>query len=160
LPKKDVRFLIAAAARPRRPAAELERKLGATVPREYAVTLHHWKEEGALQEIGATADGTPIRVNALLGRADFVLGIGQIVPHRVMGFTGGATIVQPGVSGPEVTGYTHWQSALYPGREILGIAENPVRHEVERIAHQAGLRFIINVVMDGQHRVTEVVGGD
>ena len=160
LPKKNVQFLIAAGTHARMTAAEIERKLGPTVPHEYAVTLHHWKEEDTLQEIGATADGTPIRVNSLLGRADFVLGIGQIVPHRVMGFTGGATIVQPGVSGPEVTGYTHWQSALYPGREILGIAENPVRHEVERIAHKAGLAFIVNVVMDGQHRVTEVVAGD
>ena len=160
LAKKNVQFLIAAGTHARMTAAEIERKLGPTVPHEYAVTLHHWKEEGALQEIGVTADGTPIRVNALLGRADFVLGIGQIVPHRVMGFTGGATIVQPGVSGPEVTGYTHWQSALYPGGEILGIAENPVRHEVERIARQAGLGFIVNVVMDGQHRVTEAVAGD
>ncbi|PYV29494.1 MAG: hypothetical protein DMG22_22885, partial [Acidobacteria bacterium] len=101
LPKKNVQFLIAAGTHARMTAAEIERKLGPTVPHEYAVTLHHWKEEGALQEIGVTADGTPIRVNALLGRADFVLGIGQIVPHRVMGFTGGATIVQPGVSGPE-----------------------------------------------------------
>src|SRR5436309_13262562 len=107
--------------------------------------------------MGATADGTPIRVNALLGRADFVLGIGQIVPHRVMGFTGGATIVQPGVSGPEVTGYTNWQSALHPGGEILGIAENPVRHEVERIARQPRLGCIVNVVIDGHHRLTEPV---
>ncbi|PYV15328.1 MAG: nickel-dependent lactate racemase [Acidobacteria bacterium] len=158
--KKNIQFLIAAGTHARMTAPEIEKKLGATVPREYAVTLHHWKEEGTLQRIGATADGTPVRINALVGRADFVIGVGQIVPHRVMGFTGGATIIQPGVSGPEVTGYTHWQSALYAGREILGIAENPVRREVEQIARLAGLRFIINVVMDGRHAVTEVVAGD
>ena len=39
---------------------------------------------------------TPIRVNQLLGEADVVIGVGQIVPHRVMGYTGGATIVPAG----------------------------------------------------------------
>lgn len=160
VPKKNIQFLIAAGTHARMTPAEIEKKLGAAVSREYTVTLHHWKEEGALQKIGATADGTPVRVNALLGKADLVIGVGQIVPHRVMGFTGGATIIQPGVSGPEVTGYTHWQSALYAGREILGLAENPVRREVEQIARQAGLAFIVNVVMDGRHRVTAVVAGD
>src|SRR5437867_2062197 len=51
-------------------------------------------------------------------------------------------------------------SALYPGREILGIAENPVRLEVEEIARKAGLRFIVNVVMDAHARVVHVVAGD
>ncbi len=160
VPKKNIQFLIAAGTHARMTPAEIEKKLGATVPREYAVTLHHWKEEGALQKIGATTDGTPVRIHSLLGKADFIIGVGQIVPHRVMGFTGGATIIQPGVSGPEVTGHTHWQSALYAGREILGIAENPVRREVEQIARQAGLAVILNVVMDGRHLVTAVVAGD
>ena len=158
--KKNVQILIAAGTHARMSPAEIERKLGPHLPREHTVTLHHWKDEAKLKAIGTTADGTPIRVNHMLSEADLVIGIGQIVPHRVMGFTGGATIVQPGVSGKEITGYTHWLSALYPGREILGVAENPVRQEVERIAAKAGLRFILNVVMDATHRVVHVVAGD
>ncbi len=160
LQKKNVQILIAAGTHSRMTPAEIEKKLGPHIPREHTVTLHHWKAEDQLEQIGTMADGTPIRINRLLKNADFAVGVGQIVPHRVMGFTGGASIVQPGVSGKELTGYTHWLSALYPGREILGIAENPVRLDVERIARQAGLRFIINVVMDARHRVTHVVAGD
>lgn len=74
--------------------------------------------------------------------------------------SGGATIVQPGVSGAAVTGYTHWRSALFPGGEIFGIAENPVRQEVEQIAREAGLRLIVNLLMDGQRRVIHVVAGE
>lgn len=158
--QKNVRILIAAGTHARMMPAEVEKKLGPRILREHAVFLHQWKDAEELVEIGATADGTPIRVNRLLREADLVIGVGQIVPHRVMGYTGGATIVQPGVSGAEVTGYTHWLSALYSGREILGIAENPVRLEVERIARQAGLRFIVNVVLDSQSRVVRVVAGD
>jgi nickel-dependent lactate racemase len=158
--KKNVKILIAAGTHARMSQAEIERKLGPRIPREHTVAIHHWKDEGKLNLIGATADGTPVRVNRMLIEADLIVGVGQIVPHRVMGFTGGATIVQPGVSGKEITGYTHWLSALYPGREILGVAENPVRMEVERIARKAGLSFILNVVMDANHRVIHVVAGD
>jgi len=158
-PKDRMKILIAAGTHALMTAQEVEKKLGPQIPREYSVNLHHWKT-AELTEIGTTADGTPIGVNRLLLDADVVAGVGMIVPHRVMGYTGGATIVQPGVSGPEVTGYTHWASALYSGDEILGIAENPVRQEVEQIARRAGLRFILNVVMDGLQRVIHVVAGD
>lgn len=158
-PKENIKILIAAGTHALMTPEEVQRKLGRRIPHEYAVHLHHWKT-AELVEIGKTADGTPIRVNRMLPEADFVIGLGMIVPHRVMGFTGGASIVQPGVSGPQVTGYTHWISALYPGDEILGLADNPVRREVEQMARQAGLRFIVNVVMDGFGRVIHVVAGD
>jgi nickel-dependent lactate racemase len=158
--RKNIRILIAAGTHARMTREEVNKKLGPDTPNDYEVHLHHWRDEEKLREIGAAPDGTPIRVNRMLGEADFVIGVGQIVPHRVMGFTGGSTIVQPGVSGPEITGYTHWQSALFAGSEILGIADNPVRLEVEQIARQAGLRFIVNVVMDAEERVIHVVAGD
>ncbi|HLY59296.1 MAG TPA: nickel-dependent lactate racemase [Terriglobia bacterium] len=156
----NIKILIAAGTHARMNAGEVEKKLGPQIPHQYEIVIHHWQNDENLKPIGVTADGTPVRVNRLLSEADFVLGVGQIVPHRVMGYTGGATIVQPGVSGREVTGYTHWKSALYAGRDILGIAENPVRQEVERIARLAGLKFIVNVVMDAHHRVIQVVAGD
>lgn len=159
-PSQNIKLLIAAGTHAHMTQAEIEHKIGPQVLQDYSLTVHHWKELGNLAEIGATADGTPIRINHMLRESDFVIGIGMIVPHRVMGFTGGSTIVQPGVSGPDVTGYTHWASAKYSGKEILGHADNPVRREVEQIARQAGLRYIINVVMDGRTRVNYVVAGD
>ena len=160
VPRAGIRFLIAAGTHARMTPHELEQKLGAPILQGYSVTLHHWQDQLHLREIGTVGQGVPVRVNRMLAEADLVIGIGQIVPHRVMGFTGGASIVQPGVSGPEVTGHTHWLSAVYSGLEIMGVADNPVRLEVEKIARMAGLRFIVNVVMDGRHRVTNVVAGD
>lgn len=157
---RDIKILIAAGTHAHMNQQELKTKLGAATLAEYPVALHHWKEEEHLREIGVLPDGTPIRVNRMLGEADLVIGVGQIVPHRVMGFTGGSSIVQPGVSGPDVTGHTHWLSALYPGAEIIGFADNPVRREVEQIAGLAGLRYIVNVVMDRNERVIHVVAGD
>ncbi|MGH9343898.1 MAG: nickel-dependent lactate racemase [Terriglobia bacterium] len=158
--KQNVKILIAAGTHSHMTREELEKKLGPETLAEYTVALHHWKEEAHLRQIGVLPDGTPVKVNRMLGEADLVIGLGQIVPHRVMGFTGGSSIVQPGVSGPDVTGHTHWLSALYPGAEIIGFADNPVRREVEQIAKLAGLRYIVNVVMDRNERVIHVVAGD
>ncbi len=157
--RQNITILIAAGTHSHMTKSELEVKLGAKTLEEFAVHLHYWKDESHLRHIGAASDGTPIRVNRMLGEVDFVIGIGQIVPHRVMGFTGGSTIVQPGVSGPEITGHTHWLSTQYPGSEIMGIVDNPVRREVQEIARLAGLRYIVNVVMDRKERVIHVVAG-
>lgn len=158
--RENVKILIAAGTHSHMTPAELEKKLGAETMRHYPVSLHYWKDENHLRQVGVADDGTPIKVNRMLGEAEVVIGVGQIVPHRVMGFTGGASIVQPGVSGREITGHTHWRSALYPGAEIMGFADNPVRREVEEIARLAGLGYIVNVVMDRNERVTRVVAGD
>ncbi|MGH9435327.1 MAG: nickel-dependent lactate racemase [Terriglobia bacterium] len=158
--RKKVKILIAAGTHSHMTREELERKLGAETLAECPVFLHHWKDADHLRVIGDLPDGTPLKVNRMLGEADVVIGLGQIVPHRVMGFTGGSSIVQPGVSGPEVTGHTHWLSALYPGAEIMGFADNPVRREVEQIAKRAGLKYIVNVVMDRSERVIHIVAGD
>lgn len=158
--KANVNILIAAGTHAHMTTDELERKLGRETLAQYQVFLHHWKDEAHLRTIGSLDDGTVVKVNRMLGEADLVIGIGQIVPHRVMGYTGGASIVQPGVSGPDVTGHTHWLSALYPGAEIIGFADNAVRREVEQIAKLAGLKYIVNVVMDRNERVIHVVAGD
>jgi nickel-dependent lactate racemase len=160
VPASQIRILIAAGTHSPMTAAEVERKLGREVVERHSVSVHYWKAAGNLTVIGTTDDGTPILVHRQAIESDLVIGVGQIVPHRVMGYTGGSSIVQPGISGAEVTGYTHWASALYAGSEILGVAENPVRREVERIARLAGLRFIVNVVMGGSGRVAHVVAGD
>jgi nickel-dependent lactate racemase len=96
----------------------------------------------------------------LAQEVDFIIGLGQIVPHRVSGFSGGGNIIQPGICGEETTGKTHWLGAQFTGREILGKIENPVKQEIERVAQRAGLRWIINTIQDGSDRVVEVVTGD
>lgn len=110
--------------------------------------------------LGETPSGIPIHVNKLVQEADFIMGMGHIVPHRVAGFSGGGKIVQPGICGPATTDKTHWISAKYPGEEIMGKADNPVRREIEAVAKQVGLRFLINAVQDGKGRLAGLFSGD
>lgn len=139
---------------------EIMRKFGKDIPKRYSTVNHHWWDSSQLAYSGKTETGTPIFVNRLVEEVDFIIGIGQIVPHRVTGFSGGSNIIQPGICGEETTGKTHWLSAQYEGREILGKISNPVKEEIDRVAKKAGLEWIINTIQDGSGRLIEVVAGD
>ncbi|MCX7856919.1 MAG: lactate racemase domain-containing protein [Deltaproteobacteria bacterium] len=139
---------------------EMEAKLGKEICTRYKVLNHEWWDETKLVSLGETKNRTPVVVNKMVKEFDFIIGIGQIVPHRVTGLSGGANIVQPGICGEITTGKTHWLAAQFTGREILGKIENPVKDEVEKVAQMAGLRWIINTIQDAQGNVVRIVTGD
>lgn len=155
-----VRVLVACGTHTPANSEEIEERVSTEVFDTYYVEQHYWKAADQLENVGETEDGCPVVINRRLREANLVIGIGSIVPHRVVGFTGGGTIVQPGVCGAQTTGWTHWLSAQYNGEEIMGKPDNPVRLKVEAVARKAGLRFIVNAVMDGQQRVAGIYSGD
>jgi nickel-dependent lactate racemase len=145
--------------RPMSPA-EQEKKFGRDICRVFPIHMHRWNNPAELQNLGQTDQGTVIEINRRLLEADLVIGVGQIVPHRVAGYSGGSKIVQPGVCGAITTGQTHWLSAQFRGDEIMGKAENPVRTEMDLVAQQANLHFIVNAVMDQSDSIVALVCGD
>jgi nickel-dependent lactate racemase len=155
-----IKILIALGTHRPMSQVEIAKKFGEEISRQYPILNHSWEDPSQLIHLGETSKGTPIIVNRLAQETDFMIGIGQIVPHRVTGFSGGGNIVQPGICGEETTGKTHWLSAQFRGREILGKIENPVKDEVERVALKAGLRWIINTIQDGTGRLIDAVAGD
>ena len=90
--------------------------------------------------------------------ADFLIGVGSIVPHHIPGYSGGGKIIQPGISGAITTGATHYLSTRAP-RSYLGQVENPVREEIEQIAGRVGLDAICNVVLDHAGRLVRAFYG-
>jgi nickel-dependent lactate racemase len=138
---------------------EITEKFGKDISKSHPIVNHAWWDSSQLANFGQTEKGTPILVNRMVTEVDLIIGIGQIVPHRVSGFSGGGNIVQPGICGEETTGRTHWLSAQFKGREILGKIENPVKEEIEQVARRAGLRWIINTIQDGSGKLIEVVAG-
>jgi len=156
----NIRILIALGTHRPMTNDEMETKLGREICRQYVVLNHEWWDKDRLVYLGDTAGGTPVAVNRLVQWADFTIGIGQIVPHRVSGFSGGGNIIQPGICGEATTGKTHWLAAMFSGREILGKAENPVKKEIEEVALKAGLKWIINTIQDGNGNLVATVAGD
>ncbi len=138
---------------------ELKKKLGEFYGR-FALYQHRWLDELNLHDFGYTSDGTRVRANRLLAEADFVLGLGSIVPHRVKGFSGGAKIAFPGVAGREMMERNQWQAAMRMSETVMGVAENPMRLRMEEAAALAGLRYIANLVSDFEGKIVGCFVGD
>ena len=151
----EVAFITASGTHRPMTAEEKESKLGAETCREFPILDHCWDDESTLVSLGQTRLGVPVQVNRELMEADLVIGIGHVAPHRMAGFGGGSKIVQPGVCGAATTGKTHWAAAQFTTAELMGQAENPIRAEMDQVANMAGLRAIINVVLNTEH---EIVG--
>jgi len=157
--RSDIRILIALGTHRPMTDAEVAAKFGRDVCRSFEILNHDWRNQERLVDYGITEAGTPIRVNRAVEEADFIFGIGQIVPHRIAGFSGGGKIIQPGICGEETTAQTHWRSAMCPGSEILGVADNPVRLEIESVAERVGLAAIANAVCDSDGRLMDMFVG-
>ncbi|MHB1005602.1 MAG: nickel-dependent lactate racemase family protein [Chloroflexota bacterium] len=140
-------------------SAEKEQKLGARIVNRYRVEDHNAWDKANLCYRGTTELGTPIWINRTVTEADFVIGLGNIAPHPLAGFSGGAKILQPGVCGEETTSRTHWLGLKYRQADLLGRVDNPVRQEINQVALQAGLRFIVNTVQDRAGNLLAVVAG-
>lgn len=158
--KDNLQILVALGTHRPMSKEEMIVKFGQELYKQYAILNHEWWDPSQLIHLGETKKGTPVWVNRIVHEVDCIIGVGQIVPHRVSGFSGGGNIIQPGICGEETTGKTHWLSAQFKGREILGKIENPVKDEIEQVALKAGLRWIINTIQDGTGRTVDAVAGD
>lgn len=138
---------------------ELASKIGVETLSRYKVVNHDYRKKEDQVSLGQTPSGIPITVNKLVAEADFVIALGNIVPHRYCGWAGGAKIIQPGVGGEATTAGTHLMITKDPGAR-LGVVENKVRHEMEVVASHANLKFIINTILDRYANIVEVVTGD
>ncbi|MEL7633771.1 nickel-dependent lactate racemase [Sporomusa sphaeroides] len=141
---------------------EIIEKVGLDVFRKLRIYQHDCTEKNDIADLGTVAVGPnkiPVQVNKRALAVDFILGLGNIVPHCDAGYSGGGKIVQPGICGIATTASTHITGALL--EEIpLGDAENPCRLGIEKVAERVGLRFIINTVMNANQEVVDVVAGD
>lgn len=158
--KEDIKILVALGTHRPMTEEEMIGKFGQELSKQYSIINHAWWDPVQLINLGETEKGTPILVNRMVKEVDFIVGIGQIVPHRVSGFSGGGNIIQPGICGEETTGRTHWLSAQFKGRDILGKIENPVKEEIESVAKKVELKWIINTIQDGSGRLVAAVAGD
>jgi nickel-dependent lactate racemase len=158
----DVEILTAPGTHRMMTADELKEKVGLKIYGQVKLNQHNFNDASALVDLGEISVGNcriPIHVNRKAVTADFIIGLGNIVPHCDAGFSAGAKILQPGICGYATTAATHITAAL--SEEIpLGNLNNPCRLGMEKVAAKVGLKFIINTVMTPENDVMDIVAGD
>jgi nickel-dependent lactate racemase len=69
-----------------------------------------------------------VRLNRAVVEHDIALVVGPVLPHEVVGISGGNKYFFPGVAGQEIIDISHWLGALITSAEIIGTtATTPVR---------------------------------
>jgi nickel-dependent lactate racemase len=127
------------------------------------VVNHEWWEDSTFVRVGALSRDTvaelsggrldeavDIRINRLVPESDVTLIIGPVLPHEVVGFSGGNKYLFPGLSGQELIDVTHWLGALITSAEMIGMRGiTPVRALVNAAAALVpGERHALCVVVD------------
>jgi len=69
------------------------------------------------QTVGALSGGrldeaVEVRINRLVVESNVTVIVGPVLPHEVVGFSGGNKYLFPGLSGQELIDVTHWLGAL------------------------------------------------
>src|SRR5437660_12125272 len=58
----------------------------------------------------------------------------RLFPHEVVGFSGGAKYLFPGIAGPDIINASHWLGALVTSIKTIGIKDTPTRRVIHRAA--------------------------
>lgn len=123
----------------------------ATTFKHVGLLNHAWDDPNALATLGtitreqvqqfagdvwhpSLGGDVPIQINRAAVEADHVLIIGPTFPHEVVGFSGGAKYLWPGISGPDMINVTHWLGALMTVLNTIGIEDTPMRRMIHTAA--------------------------
>ncbi len=132
-------------------------------PSDFAVLNHAWWDETTFADVGTLDADTvsefsngmlseivDVRINRLVLESDVTIIIGPVLPHEVVGFSGGNKYLFPGLSGQELIDVTHWLGALITSRTIIGTRGiTPVRALIDAAAGLVpGERHALCAVVD------------
>lgn len=118
-----------------------------TAYRYIGLQNHAWDDPSALVTIGvmeqeeikiiagerwhpSLPERVDIRINKAALAYDHILILGPTFPHEVVGFSGGAKYLFPGISGPEMINATHWLGALSGVVGTIGLKATPAREMI------------------------------
>jgi nickel-dependent lactate racemase len=136
-------------------------KLGAEVVARYRVIDNEPQNPAALVDLGVTPGGVPVLLHRAVVEADLLIATGIVEPHQYAGYSGGRKTVAVGAAGEALIAHTHGPAFVdHPGTRLGRIQGNPFHEAVTEAARRAGLKFIVNVVLDDDKRVLRVRAGD
>jgi nickel-dependent lactate racemase len=136
-------------------------KLGRAVVDRYHVIDNEPQNPEALVDLGITPGGVPVSAHRAVVEADLPIATGIVEPHQYAGYSGGRKTLAVGAAGEALIAHTHGPAFVdHPGTRLGRIEGNPFDEAVTEAARRAGLRFILNVVLDDEKRVVCVKAGE
>ena len=157
---KDISIFIALGTHRQMTEREIILKYTKKVVENCRVINPDWKATEDYKPVGQSSDGLEIKIHKAILDADFVIGLGQTVPHIYAGFGGGGKIINPGCADEQTIGQMHWLSHTIPSRQRFGTRDNQVRQLINEVAIKSGLKFILNEVPAIDNKVAGAFAGE
>ncbi len=148
-----------------------------TAYRHIGLLNHAWDNPAALASLGVIEQDefraiagaswhaslpqtVDMRINKAALEYNHILIIGPTFPHEVVGFSGGAKYLFPGISGPDMINATHWLGALATVVGTIGIKDTPVRAMIHAAARRLPTPVTLVALTVADHELAGVVVGD
>lgn len=171
---KQLDFMVALGTHPPLSEESLHKLVGVTAEERnttfkyIGLFNHEWSKPSVLTSLGvmkqdeikAIAEANwhsslPNEVNIRINKAalqyDHILILGPTFPHEVVGFSGGAKYLFPGISGAEMINATHWLGALAGVVGTIGIKDTPVRAMIHAAASRLSTPLtLVALVVEGK----------
>jgi lactate racemase len=177
-------FMVALGTHPPLSPTEINKLVGITSEEreghysKIGLLNHDWNNPDALSTLGtiekdqirelagerwhpSLPDRVDVRINRSSLSYDHIIILGPTFPHEVVGFSGGAKYLFPGISGPEMINATHWLGALAGVVNTIGIADTPGRKMIHAAADLLPVPVtLIALVVEGHDDLGGVFVGD
>jgi nickel-dependent lactate racemase len=131
---------------------EMEEAVGSEVSQRVRVINH---DPASTVRLGTTSRGTPVEILTHVVDADVRVCLGNLELHYFAGYSGGAKAILPGCASRATVQANH-AMMVKPEACAGRLDGNPLRADLEEGAAMVGIDFILNVIVDSDHRI---VGG-
>ena len=135
---------------------EIDQAIPSGIRRSIPV-LNHDTEDTL--HLGTTTQGTPVDFFRPVVEADLRICLGNLEFHWFAGYSGGAKAILPGCASKAAIHANH-ALMVRPGVGSGRAHGNPLRQDMEEAVAMLGVDFILNVVVDREHRVLGAGAGD
>jgi nickel-dependent lactate racemase len=133
---------------------ELAGSVGQAVMARVDVLTNEPDNDAIMVHMGTTDLGTPVEVHERFAQADIKLGVSNVMPCMLSGWSGSGKIVMPGVSSRRAIYHNH-KLFVQPLTELncaslMGVMppDNPVRADIEDFATVSGIDLLVNTVLN------------
>lgn len=156
---KRLDFIVALGTHPSLSEESLNKLVGITAEeratkfKHIGLLNHQWNTSSAMTSLGVIEQdeikqiagdnwhsSLPNEVDICINKAaleyDHIIILGPTFPHEVVGFSGGAKYLFPGISGADMINATHWLGALAGVVGTIGIKDTPVRAMIHAAAQR------------------------
>jgi len=160
-PDADIKILVATGFHRASTREELIDKYGQEIVDREQIVMHVSTDDSSMKKIGTLPSGGECIVNRLAAEADLLIAEGFIEPHLFAGYSGGRKSVLPGIASYKTVMANHCAEFINSPKARPGILKgNPIHEDMLYAARTAGLKFIVNVVLNGEkHIIASFAGG-